>query len=117
VWEAIQTWFDGKIKALGVKNAYFPIFITEESLNTEKDHVEGFAAEVRCCTSHAHICRPRPNDGEPNLRSCDLNACWICIETPCNWLDLQRIERIRRGVMVLRASMAARCCSAGTALP
>ena len=48
VWEHIHSWFDGKIKAMGVKNAYFPIFITEESLNTEKDHVEGFAAEVSC---------------------------------------------------------------------
>lgn len=46
VWEVIHNWFDGHIKAMGVKNAYFPVFITEEALNTEKDHVEGFAAEV-----------------------------------------------------------------------
>ena len=38
---------------MGVKNAYFPIFITEESLNTEKDHVEGFAAEVSSATTAA----------------------------------------------------------------
>ena len=44
VWESITAWFDSKIKALGVKNAYFPLFITEDRLNTEKDHVEG----VRC---------------------------------------------------------------------
>jgi prolyl-tRNA synthetase len=31
---------------LGVQNAYFPMFITEDVLNTEKDHVEGFAPEV-----------------------------------------------------------------------
>ena len=31
-----------------MKNAYFPLFVTEAALNTEKDHVEGFAAEVRC---------------------------------------------------------------------
>ena len=41
VWESIQSWFDGKIKESGVKNAYFPLFITEDRLNTEKDHVEG----------------------------------------------------------------------------
>ena len=26
-----------------MQNAYFPLFITEDVLNTEKDHVEGFA--------------------------------------------------------------------------
>lgn len=41
VWESIQSWFDSKIKESGVKNAYFPLFITEDRLNTEKDHVEG----------------------------------------------------------------------------
>ena len=41
VWESIQSWFDSRIKESGVKNAYFPLFITEDRLNTEKDHVEG----------------------------------------------------------------------------
>ncbi len=41
-----MSFFDGKIKKLGVKNASFPLFVTEEALATEKDHVEGFAAEV-----------------------------------------------------------------------
>jgi len=55
MWEAVQGWFDAKIKSLGVQNAYFPLFVTEDALNTEKDHVEGFAAEVawvtRCGTT------------------------------------------------------------------
>lgn len=46
LWEAIQTWFDAEIKKLGVKNAYFPMFLTKAALEKEKDHVEGFAAEV-----------------------------------------------------------------------
>lgn len=46
MWEVVQRWFDDNIKALGVQNAYFPMFITEDVLNTEKDHVEGFAPEV-----------------------------------------------------------------------
>ena len=46
VWERIQAWFDAEIKKLGVRNAYFPMFVTEEALSREKDHVEGFAAEV-----------------------------------------------------------------------
>lgn len=29
------------------QNAYFPLFITEDVLMTEKEHVEGFAPEVR----------------------------------------------------------------------
>jgi prolyl-tRNA synthetase len=33
-----------------VQNAYFPMFITEDVLNTEKDHVEGFAPEVAWVT-------------------------------------------------------------------
>jgi prolyl-tRNA synthetase len=50
IWEAIQTYFDGKIKELGVKNAYFPLFVTDKALNTEKDHIEGFAPEVAWVT-------------------------------------------------------------------
>lgn len=46
MWERIQQFFDAKIKSIGVKNAYFPLFITEDVLNAEKDHVEGFAPEV-----------------------------------------------------------------------
>lgn len=43
IWETIQKWFDEKIKALGVSNTYFPLFVSERALNTEKDHVAGFA--------------------------------------------------------------------------
>ncbi|KAF6262604.1 hypothetical protein COO60DRAFT_1494915 [Scenedesmus sp. NREL 46B-D3] len=39
MWEVVQRWFDDNIKKLGVQNAYFPMFITEDVLNTEKDHV------------------------------------------------------------------------------
>eukprot|EP00878_Enallax_costatus_P002799 GHUV01002991.1.p1 GENE.GHUV01002991.1~~GHUV01002991.1.p1 ORF type:complete len:549 (+),score=178.34 GHUV01002991.1:215-1861(+) len=50
MWEVVQRWFDDNIKKLGVQNAYFPMFITEDVLNTEKDHVEGFAPEVAWVT-------------------------------------------------------------------
>ena len=49
IWERITEFFDREIKKMGVQNACFPLFVTEERLNTEKDHVEGFAAEVRSC--------------------------------------------------------------------
>ena len=50
IWEQIQTWFDEKIKALGVKNTYFPLFVSKHALETEKDHVAGFAPEVAWVT-------------------------------------------------------------------
>lgn len=50
IWERIQEWFDGKIKELGVQNTYFPLFVSERALNTEKEHVEGFAPEVAWVT-------------------------------------------------------------------
>lgn len=41
---------DAKFKSRGVENAYFPMFVTERALNTEKDHVEGFSPEVAWVT-------------------------------------------------------------------
>ena len=46
MWERIQSFFDGNIKALGVQNAYFPLFVSQSALEAEKEHVEGFAPEV-----------------------------------------------------------------------
>lgn len=43
-------WFDDKIKALGVQNAYFPMFVSRKVLETEKDHIEGFSPEVAWVT-------------------------------------------------------------------
>ena len=50
MWESVTQFFDGEIKKLGVKNAYFPLFISKARLETEKDHVEGFAPEVAWVT-------------------------------------------------------------------
>ena len=50
IWEVIQNWFDSEIKKLGVKNAYFPVFVSERALNSEKDHIEGFKTEVAWVT-------------------------------------------------------------------
>ncbi|EJT99274.1 prolyl-tRNA synthetase [Dacryopinax primogenitus] len=50
IWEAIQQWFDGEIKEMGVENAYFPLFVSAKVLEKEKDHVEGFAPEVAWVT-------------------------------------------------------------------
>lgn len=50
IWELIQKALDEKIKAKGVVNAYFPLFIPESFLNKEKAHVEGFAPELAVVT-------------------------------------------------------------------
>lgn len=46
---------------MGVKNCSFPLFVTEDVLQREKDHIEGFAAEVAWVT-HAY--------GFPCLMTC-----------------------------------------------
>ncbi|KAJ2864881.1 hypothetical protein GGI22_001620 [Coemansia erecta] len=50
VWEQIQQFFDAGIRALGVKNCYFPMFVSKKALEREKDHIEGFAPEVAWVT-------------------------------------------------------------------
>jgi prolyl-tRNA synthetase len=50
IWEVIQNWFDGQIKELGVQNTYFPLFVSQKALETEKEHVAGFAPEVAWVT-------------------------------------------------------------------
>ena len=46
LWENIQAVFNKLIKAHGVKNAYFPLFIPERFFKLESQHAEGFNPEV-----------------------------------------------------------------------
>jgi len=50
LWERIQSILDMRFKKIGVKNAYFPLFIPEKFLKKEVQHVEGFAPEVAVVT-------------------------------------------------------------------
>ncbi|MEK7447687.1 MAG: proline--tRNA ligase [Patescibacteria group bacterium] len=50
IWERIQSIFDARIKAKGISNAYFPMFIPESLLHKEKEHVEGFSPELAVVT-------------------------------------------------------------------
>jgi prolyl-tRNA synthetase len=54
IWELIQKEMDGRFKATGHKNAYFPMFIPESLLKKEAEHVEGFAPEVAWVTHGGH---------------------------------------------------------------
>ncbi len=46
LWQGIMDYFNSRLKKIGVKNAYFPVFIPESFFYREADHVEGFAPEV-----------------------------------------------------------------------
>src|SRR5256714_4434295 len=50
IWERIQAELDDRIKAAGVQNAYFPLFIPEAYLRREAEHVEGFSPELAVVT-------------------------------------------------------------------
>jgi prolyl-tRNA synthetase len=50
LWENMQQRLDGRFKATGHKNAYFPLLMPESLLAKEAEHVEGFAPEVAWVT-------------------------------------------------------------------
>ena len=54
IWENIQHILDGMFKATGHQNVAMPLFIPESLLQKEKDHVEGFAPEVRLGDGRRH---------------------------------------------------------------
>ncbi|XP_067619786.1 bifunctional glutamate/proline--tRNA ligase [Eurosta solidaginis] len=50
VWKVIKTWFDTEITRMGVKECYFPIFVSRAALEREKTHIADFAPEVAWVT-------------------------------------------------------------------
>lgn len=50
IWEVLEVFFDAEIKKMGIKNSYFPLFVSEKALTKEKNHIEGFAPEVAWVT-------------------------------------------------------------------
>jgi prolyl-tRNA synthetase len=50
LWEKVQETMDPQIKARGVDNAYFPLFIPMNLIEKEASHVEGFAPELAVVT-------------------------------------------------------------------
>jgi prolyl-tRNA synthetase len=50
IWERMQSEMDNRIKAAGAQNAYFPLFIPENYLRREAEHVEGFSPELAVVT-------------------------------------------------------------------
>jgi len=62
IWEWMQRLLDARIKAAGVQNAYFPLFIPLSNFVREAAHVEGFAKEMAVVTHHRLI-----SDGKGGL--------------------------------------------------
>jgi prolyl-tRNA synthetase len=50
VWEAIQAQLDPRFKAVGVRNAYFPLFIPNSFIEREAETVAGFSPELAVVT-------------------------------------------------------------------
>lgn len=50
LWEQMVARLDARIKATGVENAYFPLFIPRSMLAREAEHIDGFAPEVAWVT-------------------------------------------------------------------
>lgn len=50
IWENIQNEFNKSIRIIGVKNAYFPLFIPMSLLQREKTHIKGFAPQLAVVT-------------------------------------------------------------------
>lgn len=53
MWNSLLSsleYIDHEIEEIGVENSYFPIFIPAKNLEKEKEHIEGFAAEVAWVT-------------------------------------------------------------------
>ncbi len=50
VWEQIQHFVNEHLRRVGVRNAYFPMLVSEKALQTEADHVQGFSPEVAWVT-------------------------------------------------------------------
>ena len=76
-----------------MQNCQFPLFVTEGALNKEKDHVEGFAAEVRIFSKPA----------EPT--TCPTKASWLT--TACTGFASSHLPQ-----MVQPLSIS--CCTAGS---
>ncbi|HZZ47179.1 MAG TPA: proline--tRNA ligase [Pseudonocardia sp.] len=50
LWERIQSEIDARIKRAGAQNVYLPLFIPQDYLRREAEHVEGFSPELAVVT-------------------------------------------------------------------
>ena len=60
IWKTVQDFFDKEIETSGVEDCYFPMFVSKDALEKEKDHVEGFKPEVAWVTHSGESKLDRP---------------------------------------------------------
>src|SRR5215217_7421947 len=79
LWERMVAALDGRIKATGVENAYFPLFIPQSMLAREAEHVEGFAPEVAWVTRGGNAELEEPLAVRPTSEAiiCPIYAKWV----------------------------------------
>jgi prolyl-tRNA synthetase len=79
LWEQMVARLDARIKATGVENAYFPMFIPKSLLDREAAHVEGFAPEVALVTRGGGQELPEPWAVRPSSEAivCPSFARWV----------------------------------------
>jgi prolyl-tRNA synthetase len=79
LWELMVARLDARIKATGVENAYFPLFIPRSMLEREADHIEGFAPEVAWVTRGGDHELEEPWAVRPTSESiiCPTYARWV----------------------------------------
>ena len=79
IWELIQKEMDARFKETGHKNAYFPMFIPENLLKKEAEHVEGFAPEVAWVTKGGNEPLAEPLVVRPTSETiiCSMYARWV----------------------------------------
>jgi len=79
LWERMAARLDARIKATGVENAYFPLFIPKSLLEREAAHVDGFAPEVAWVTRGGNHELPEPWAVRPSSEAivCPSFAKWV----------------------------------------
>ena len=79
LWERMVARLDARIKATGVENAYFPLFIPRSMLEREAAHVAGFAPEVAWVTRGGNAELEEPWAVRPSSEAiiCPIFARWV----------------------------------------
>jgi len=103
IWERIQRDLDGRFKATGHQNAYFPLLIPESYLKKEAEHVEGFDPELAWVTIGGREELEERLAIRPTSESiiCDFYRNWIqsyrdlpiLINQWCNVLRWEKVTR------------------------
>ena len=79
LWEQMTARLDARIKATGVENAYFPLFIPQSMMEREAAHIEGFAPEVAWVTRSGGKELAEPWAIRPTSEAiiCPMYARWV----------------------------------------